>query len=338
MRHTPTFNKFLTDVVNLPQGRIDELRTNVDSLYDALDNSDVLGDHVIDKIPQGSWPHRTIIRPVDDLEFDADFLLQMAEDDDWVDNPETYLDKLEEALRDHGTYGDMVADETKSRCVRVIYANEHHVDIVPYVILDGGRKVIINRDDNDWEDTDPEEFTRWMKSNDDTAKANMRMVIRLIKYLRDFHDAFPDVPSIIITKLVGDTITAAKQLNGSYSDVPTALHSIMGDLDDFLQANENKPSIEDPSGAAAPDGTPVTFDRRWTPATYQAFRTNVNLYRGRIDAAYDNSDETDSLAEWQAIFGEDFKAAGGAKASKSPLVKGAPAAAVPASTRSSRGA
>lgn len=336
MRHTPSFNKFLTDVVNLPQSRIDELKTNVDAVYDALDNSDVLDPHVVDKIPQGSWPHRTIIRPVDNLEFDADFLLQMAEDDQWVASPATYLDKLEEALRAHGVYGDMVADETKSRCVRVIYADEHHVDIVPYVILGGTRKVIVNRDINDWEDTDPEEFTRWMQTHDDIANGNMRRVIRLIKYLRDFHDAFPDVPSIIITKLVGDTITEAKHLNGHYSDVPTTLQRVMQDLDNYLQDHEEKPSIEDPSGAAAPDGTRVTFDHRWSDATYRAFRINVHHYRGLIDAAYYNTDEDDSLAEWQRIFGEDFKPAPGANASKSPL---APApAAVPASTRSSRGA
>ena len=37
----------------------------------------------LDAIPQGSWAHETIIQPGPNLEFDADFLLQLDEVTDW---------------------------------------------------------------------------------------------------------------------------------------------------------------------------------------------------------------------------------------------------------------
>lgn len=50
--------------------------------------------------------------------------------------------------------------EKKCRCVRLVYANSMHVDIVPYLKLDDGtREVIVNRDRDEWEDTNPEGFT-----------------------------------------------------------------------------------------------------------------------------------------------------------------------------------
>ena len=334
MRHTSTFNDFLRGVVDLPQARLEQLNTNVNALYGALCNAETFGPHVLGKIPQGSWAHRTIIRPVDDLEFDADFLLRISEHPVWSNNPQEYLDQLEAALRAHGVYADMVENDIKSRCVRVVYADEHHVDIVPYLILAGGRKVIVHRDVNDWEDTDPEGFTGWMREHDTTANGNMRRVIRLIKFLRDYHDAFPDVPSIIITKLVGDTITTAKKLNGLYGDVPATLSQVMADLDAFLQANTEKPSVEDPSGACDPEGNPVTFDHRWSAVTYQSFRTSVNKYAAQISAAYFDPDEQSSLAQWQSIFGDGFTASTPTKPAPSPF--GA-AVVVPASTAASRG-
>ncbi|WP_419919558.1 SMODS domain-containing nucleotidyltransferase [Candidatus Poriferisocius sp.] len=333
MRHTPTFNKFLTNVVNLPQHRLDQLETNVDAIFAALVNSDIIGHLVIAKIPQGSWSHRTIIRPVDDLEFDADFLLHLEEDVNWSANPRSYLIRLEQALRTHGVYGDMIDDETKSRCVRVIYANNHHVDIVPYLTLADGRKVIVCRDDNDWEDTNPERFISWMQSRDETANNNLRKVIRLVKYLRDYHDAFPDVPSIIITKLIGDTITTENKYNGRYGDVPSTLYQVMIDLNYYLQANPYKPTIEDPSGACDPQGNPVTFDHRWNDTIYHSFRSKMHHYTTLIKVAYRDSDYKSSMRRWQEIFGEDFEPTESVETASSPL---GPPVVVPASTSASR--
>ena len=310
MMHISSFTKFLKDVVNINETRLDELQVNVDAVFDALAAADAIDDFVSKYIPQGSWPHEMIIKPVEDNEFDADFLLEFLKNEDWDENPISYLDELEGALQEHGTYKDMLDPDEHSRCIRVIYANEHHLDIVPYRVLDDGRKVIVNRDTNDWEDTDPEGFTTWIRETDKIANRNFRRVIRLLKYLRDYHEVFAEIPSIILTTLAGAEVTAARKSAspGYYSDVPTALLHIVRDLDVYLDATPTMPTIEDPSGACAPDGSPVTFDHRWDQAKYETLRTDIHELAASIEAACSESDSDKSTELWQAIFGDGFKA------------------------------
>src|SRR3546814_6616688 len=78
----------------------------------------------------------------------------------------------------------------KCRCVRVSYANDMHVDIVPHVILSGWREVIVNRDENIWEDTNPQGFTDWMKKQDQIAGRDRKST-----RLNSSHSRAPRIPS-----------------------------------------------------------------------------------------------------------------------------------------------
>ena len=321
--HISSFAAFLRDVVNIKQTRLDELRTNVEAVFAALQVADNLDGSAKRYIPQGSWIHETIIKPVDDDdEFDADILLEFVEHDDWDDDPVAYLDGMGEALGAHGTYRAMIDPKEHSRCVRVIYANEHHLDIVAYRILDDGRKVIVNRDTRDWEDTDPEGFTAWIRDKDTIADRNFRKVIRLLKYLRDYQEIFGETPSIILTALAGAPVTAYRKAAapGSYADVPTALRSIVADLNAYLQANPTIPTVEDPSGAAHPDGTPVTFDHRWDQHVYDTLRNDMAQLDADVNAAYTEADSDRSVELWQHIFGDGFKGPEPKKSSKPPVL------------------
>ena len=60
------FDVLLKDTVNLSQFKLDTLDSRVTAIYKALKADPELGQYVRDKIPQGSWAHRTIINPVGD--------------------------------------------------------------------------------------------------------------------------------------------------------------------------------------------------------------------------------------------------------------------------------
>lgn len=81
------FAVLLQDTVNLPKAKITLLSERVEAIYDALDGDAVLGPFVQGKIPQGSWAHRTIIKPTPGREFDADFLLRFNENPEWSVSP-----------------------------------------------------------------------------------------------------------------------------------------------------------------------------------------------------------------------------------------------------------
>lgn len=309
MKLTDYFNVLLKDTVNLGQIKLDLLDQRVETVFKALKADEQIGSLIFGKTPQGSWAHKTIIDPVGSNEFDADFMLDMSENPDWADNPKKYIEEVYAALHRHSTYANM-PHSRKCRCVRLVYANSMHLDIVPHLNLADGREVIVNRDDNDWEITDPQGFTDWMKEKDALANGNLRKVIRLMKYLRDHKNSFTGTRSILLTTLLGEQVTDLRTLldPGYYSDVPTTLLHLVKDLDTWLQANPTTPPVADPSGSG------VFFTRRWgsdpeaAQVTYSYFRARIHVHAAEIEAAYKETNKQRSVELWQGIFGEGFKA------------------------------
>lgn len=310
------FDSFLKETVNLEQERLDLLDSRVQSIVVEFGLDEEMGEILEGHIPQGSWAHRTIIKPLAGREFDADFLLHLTEQDDWADHPTSYLDGVEAAFRRSPRYSDNV--RRKTRCVRIVYADDCHVDVVPYIVRSDDSQVIVCRDTDDFEATNPEGFTAWMKEKDDLANGNLRRVIRLLKYLRDFKTTF-SCPSVILTTLVGERVLALDAAS-RYSDLPTALNNLVADLDGWLQLRPTMPSFEDPSCPG------TTFDHRWDADKYENFRTQIHRYAEWIDTAYDEPDRDKSVTAWQKIFGPDFKApVTAASVAESALTKAASA-------------
>ncbi len=304
MQHAEYFKKFLTDEVNLDQTRLDKLDSRVGSVYAALRDDTEIGRLILGKHKQGSWAHRLIIRPRTGGEFDADFLLEIAYQADW--RPSRYIDEVYNALHRHSTYTKQKHGR-KCRCVWLDYAAENgigcHLDIVPFITLLDGRRVIVNRDNDMWEpefgSTDPQGFTAWVKRRDELTGNEFRRVVRLMKYLKRERGSFNGVKSVILTTLLGSQITELDALDPSrFSNLPTALLNIVEALDAWLPTT--KPSIANPNG----DGT--TFDHRWTPETYRNFRDRIHTIAADMRSAFDEPDAQKSVAAWQELFGDKF--------------------------------
>ena len=101
------FEVLLKNTVNLSLSSLETLDSRVDAIYNTLEADAELGPYVVDKIPQGSWAHETIIKPPGNNEFDADFMLLLDENPDWSDSPKTYIDEVYSALHRHSTYRAM---------------------------------------------------------------------------------------------------------------------------------------------------------------------------------------------------------------------------------------
>lgn len=296
------FDAFMTNTVNLDQPRLDELESQVESIVAAIGLDDVLGAQLEGHVRTGSWAHRTIIKPVRNKDFDADILLQLKEVKDW--EPKRYLTETRKAFDRNDAYKDLI-QENHSRCVRVDFDEDGHVDVVPYVIRgdegDGeGDESIVNTTTNEFEETNPRGLADWMRENDQLANGHLRKVIRLMKYLRDYKLTF-SIPSIILTTILGERIHGWDS-DTRYPDLPTAFLNIVSDLDAWLNWNPTMPTIEDPTCPG------VTFNHRWDDAKYENFRTQIARYCTWITDAYDEPDKAASLEKWQRIFGDDFKA------------------------------
>jgi hypothetical protein len=301
MEHVTHFNTFLAGVVNLPDSKLTHLDERTARLFDALKRAD-LGVRVRGMKKQGSWAQRTIIQPAKDAEFDADFMVELDERDEWA--PSDYHSAVFDALSDYvDAEGISVPAEAKNRCVRVTYANSMHVDVVPYVDRAVEGEHIVNTETDEWEGTDPDGFTKWMKTRDEISNGNMRRVLRLLKYLRDHRGFMGETRSIILTTVVGRVIDeeTARSVQGCYDSVPKTLHRVLSDLADWVRDLPERPEIEDPSSADA------YFTHRWPQSEYDVFRDDVQELAELVEAAISCVDSSvESIKLWQEIFGPQF--------------------------------
>lgn len=302
MRFASDFEAFLRDTVNLNQGRIDRLQKRVNAIEGFLSTSD-LQDSFIDLIPAGSWAHRTIIKPVESNDtFDADVLLLLEEQPEWA--AKDYLANVQAAFKASATYKDMVGRDPKTRCVRVDYADDFHIDVVPYVERHG-QNYITNRleppETGRFELSNPEAFTEWVDERQRITNGNFIKVVRLMKYLRDYKNTF-SCKSIILKTLLGQGISHVEAIvrPDCYSDLPTALRTIVRKLADDLPAT--MPAVMDPGGTG--DNFTDRYRDEWN---YDNFRTCMIRYADKIDAAHDEADRDESIALWRDIFGDVFK-------------------------------
>lgn len=288
------FAGLLVDTVNLDDARLAMLDTRVGNIVACIKADPVLKDLYIEHIPQGSWPHRTIISPLPNKEFDADFLLRLTPVDGW--EPQDYLKQTRAAFKRSFVYKDKV--RKKNRCVRIGYVNDCHVDVVPHLVLPDDRQVIVDYSRNAYEDTNPSGFTEWMKEKDGLANGHLRRSIRLVKYLRDYKGTF-SAPSVILTTLLGARVQSW-DMDTLYPDLPTAFVRLLSDLDSWLSLYPLMPPLEDPS-------CPGTyFNHRWTEDKYANFTKWITYYATKAAAALAEQDKDSSIALWREIFGDAF--------------------------------
>lgn len=307
------FHAFLESTVNLKQYRLDLLDSRVTAITNAFKKDAEIGHRYKEHMPQGSWAHGTIINPVSEFdEFDADILLHLENNPDWNDNPKTYLQQARAAFKRNGTYQDKLV--RKNRCVRISYANDCHVDVVPAITLDDGRQVIICYHDNTFEDTNPVGFADWMKERDDIAGGQLRRVIRLLKWLRDFKNTF-SCPSVILTVMLGGRVQFW-DADGAYADIPSAIVHLLESLNTWLSSYMGSPPLDDPSCPG------VSFSHRWDdPQVIANFKAKIADYARWAREAYDlqGNDDDAALTAWQKLFGPEF-AADEVKAARTAIV------------------
>lgn len=298
MKLTDHFKDFLDDTVNLNATRLDQLESSVGSIKDFIRGAEW-------KPPvkyftgQGSWAHRTIIKPVEDKAFDADLLVMIAPVEGW--DADTYLTSLYSVFAASGLYKDKV--KLYSHCVTIEYAGVRKIDIAPCVVdrVSSPSEEVCNSDLNRFEASAPDSYTTWLVERNSWTGGNaLRKVTRLLKYLRDIKGTFT-CPSFLLTTLLGERISAADATNTTdFVDVPTALRATIARLDDWLQARPSRPSIVNPV-LATEDLTEL-----WNDDQYANFRNKVHRYRDWIDDAYNEEKRDESIGKWRRVFGEEF--------------------------------
>lgn len=305
MKLIDQFKTFLSDEVNLNDTRVSQLGASVEAVQKAIKASS-WGPKILDFDAHGSWAHGTIIKPLNGSEFDADLLVIVEPVEDW--EARDYINKLGALFDGHSTYKDKV--HRYSHCVTIEYVGERRIDIAPCVKsrLWANTYEVCNRITNQFETTAALSYTDWVVDKNGVSGGNdLKKVTRLLKYLRDIKTNFT-CPSFLFTTLVGMHIYDSDKDSASFADTPTCLKTVVGRMDDYLQAHPALPVIRNP--ALSSD----IQSRVWDQTQYGNFRDKINLYRTWIDEAFAEEDRDESIGKWQRVFGDSF-AAGEAKES-----------------------
>ena len=226
MKRVEDFNEFLSDHVNINQSRLDKLNDHVAAVTTHLSR------HLesYEKVErQGSYALRTIIKPKENREYDADVLLFMKYRPG--KKPADYINEAYNYLMEHGTYKNMV--HRRTRCVMVDYAGDFHLDIVPCVEINGQRHICNNKT-NQFEITDGTGYRDWFNGKTRITNGNLKRVTRLLKYMRDHKGNFT-APSILLTTLIGMSVQD-NEGDANFKTVPDTLKTVCNRINAFLQA------------------------------------------------------------------------------------------------------
>ena len=259
---------------------------------------------------QGSMRLQTTVRPWLYIEYDLDLVYLIGPGSQTT--PQILYHQIQHRLSLNKTYRDRL--DCLPRCLRLSYAGDFHLDIVPACpdIVYGGSFIRIPSEDSEGKRTNPEGFAIWFEQQcaiqgDIKAERELspipphqpphnRSVLRratqLFKRGRDvFYKDHKDSPaSIVLTTL------AASFFTGS-NNTTDELISILSRTE-ALHAQSKKLSVPNPSNP----GEDLT--EQWSPRQQHRFRTFVSEFRGKMQALME-ARGPQLLKTLQTLFGEE---------------------------------
>jgi hypothetical protein len=267
--------------------------------------------------PQGSLRIGTTVKPLGRQEYDLDLVLEIGWDWRRIRNPVVLLDLVEARLRQHGTYRDML--ERKNRCIRVQYANQFHLDILPACpdsASGDGCVVVPDREAKDWKPSNPTGYAAWFDRQAQVALVEMakrveplpdwepnqvrpplNRAVQLLKRWRDIRYArTPDLApiSIVLTTLAGHHYGGAELVNLALERVVDGIVAALPTAGRLVVQNPSNPQED--------------LSERWdeTPGAYQAFIAGMRELQVTWKQLNQQRGMSNVQVMLQRLFGEDI--------------------------------
>ena len=148
-----------------------------ETIIKVLRKDSVFKDVELNVYPHGSFILKTTVKPLTGEEFDLDFVAELPIDSDMT--PKELYNHIIRILRNDTDHKDQI--EPKTRCVRVNYANDFHMDIMPGKLIDISTNEIIvpDRDLKSWyHHSNPKGFADWFEMQARTRILNEMVELR----------------------------------------------------------------------------------------------------------------------------------------------------------------
>lgn len=258
MRHIESFDRFLAEEVILNPARRRRLNRSATAVTEFLSRN---LDGYRSNERQGSYAQGTIIRPVDDGEYDADILVFIAEVRG--KRPRDYVVDLHACLSRNPDIADKLRQKT--RCVTVKYVDEFSLDVVPCVNRNGQRSMCDSKS-NQFEPTDGTGYRDWFNMKTDITNGHLKGTVCLLKYIRDHKGNF-EVPSVLLTTFAGHGVHVNER-GKRFRSLPDTLKTVSNRVNSFLQGTPRMPKMRNPALRSE------RFTRHWEEKTTATSRRN----------------------------------------------------------------
>lgn len=307
--------------LQLPPSMYDQADKRYHIISDTIQKDDVFENIDLRMYPHGSFRLKTTVKPLSENEYDLDFVVEIPSG--VMMTPQQLYNHIYRILSNDGVHNDMV--EMKSRCIRVNYANDFHMDIMPGQVInkDTNEIIVPDRELKRWyHHSNPIGYAEWFEEQAKTQilydidrqriyKASaeplseqeivtrlepLRRAVQLIKRYRDVYcekNSAEPVRSIVICTLMG-------HISSSYS-------SEIDIITDFCSYVKGK--ISEAKGKPFEVKNPVVNEvltEKWTEEkqTYKDFVDMMKCLTNDIHELASATINTDIVVLVKKMFGE----------------------------------
>ncbi|MHA7057414.1 SMODS domain-containing nucleotidyltransferase [Aquimarina sp. M1] len=238
----------IAEQIQLDDTRKERMETAYRAIESLLnEDTGFFKDAVFEIYPQGSVRIGTTVKPTGKNEFDLDIVVNIVMD--WEKySPQYIYNQLKRVLQNSDRYKDKV--ELKNRCIRLNYAGDFHMDILPgcqETSYDEDKLVIPDRELGDWTSSNPRGYGNWFVDKSNLAKMTLlekayamenlpadefskkkplQRAVQLIKMYRDeYFKSNPKMAtsSIILTTIAGEFYDGEESI---FDTIENIIHKI----------------------------------------------------------------------------------------------------------------
>lgn len=247
---------------------------------------------------QGSFAMYTILNPIKDdsglgaYDLDDGVVFQSDTIDDRK-SESWYHDKIVAAVTGH-TDQDPI---DKGPCVRVTYADGHHIDLPIYFELEGSEHPQLAHKYNGWVDSDPQEFTQWFSDQ----CGEKPMLRRLVRYLKAWCEYISSEKGFKMPSGCSLTMLAAKHyVDNEDKREDIALSKMLASMYDSLSV-ENGFKCPRPT---FPEGEDLF--KEYSETRKNNFLNELKSFKNDAERALNCKNQKEACEKWQKHFGPRF--------------------------------
>lgn len=295
--------KAFHDTIKATDTRITKLKQNRKALRDRIRKyfKDNLADEIQPKFySQGSFAMGTLLNPITDDDGLAAYDLDdgvyfIGDSEEKKKTIQWYHDKIMAAVDGHTNQ----KPNDKKSCVRVNYADGHHIDLPIYFKVNGDNHPQLAHKKKPWVKQDAKDFNNWFKKQC-TNKKHLQEIVRFLKAWRDYlkDEKNVDLPcGFILTILAANHYTS---IDDSRLDI------IMKDTLVSMQDELSKPGHFHCYRPVSPYEDLFEF---YSNTKRDTFLSHLKSFRDDAERAVNSKNQKEGCEKWQKHFGPRFSCA-----------------------------